>query len=183
MRQRCFRSLKIVIPESLCYTGILKNNRRQILLKNRWYLGTFLMLAGFLAILVFSNFLGSSGMTTVPEAFPELMEGTDFQGRILWAGEETGIPVLLTDEQYLTGLASTRVREKEPFEKLPSPAFEIRFAAGEETCLAVVGKDGAIKILKEGDPEGSGRFFLDRTGSIFRALYEEHLLSGGRELP
>ena len=152
-------------------------------MKSRWYFWSFFMIAGFLVILVLSSMIGNTGMTTLSAEIPELLQAGNFEARILWDGEEIGIPVLLTDDQFLSALVSTEVREKNSFEAIPSPAIEMHFSTDGEDCCAVVSKEGAVSLAKVSDPEGSRRFFLDRTGNIFRFIYEEHLLSGGMKIP
>lgn len=152
-------------------------------MKTKWYMATFVMVAGFVVILLLFSMMGNAGMTSLPEQYPQILEGRDFQGEILWDGAEEGIPVLLTDGQFQRALCSMEVREKGSFSALPSPAFVIHFTAGAEGYSVCVGADGRISVAQTEDLEGTRRFFLDRTGNIFRALYEEHQLSGGMEIP
>ena len=152
-------------------------------MKMKWYMATFVMVAGFVVLLILSSMIGNAGMTSLPEQYPQILEGKEFHGEILWDGCEEGIQMLLTDDQFQTALCSGEVREKGSFDAQPSPAFEIHFTDGTEGYSLCVGADGRISVAQVSDLAGTRRFFLDRTGSIFRALYEEHLLSGGMEIP
>lgn len=146
-------------------------------------MGSALMIGGFVVILLLFSLVGNTGMTSLPEEFPELLSGSGFRGEIHADGMGQEIPMLLTDEQFISCLCAVQVKEKGPFEALPSPAAMIRFQAGEKDCQICAGKDGSILWEEVGNEENTRRFFLDRTGNIFRSLYEEHLLSGGTELP
>ena len=152
-------------------------------MKTKWYLGTFATVAGFVVILLIFMSLGNSGMTSLPQQYPEIPEGRDFRGEILWDGAETGIPLLLTDDQFISSLCLLQIKEKGSFQKLPSPAITVHFTGKTENYFLVLGADGRISVETEENPEESRRFFLDRTGNIYRSLYEEHLQSGGMEVP
>ena len=148
-------------------------------MKSKGYFITFLMIAGFIGLLVLSSVIGNSAVTTLTEEFPAISEAAGFEGTLIWDQAQQGIPLLLTDSQFLAVLSSAQLKDREASDSVSVPAIRLRFTAAEGPCTAVICRDGKVSVKIQGQEH----FFKDSTGILFRTLYEEHLLSGGQSLP
>ena len=152
-------------------------------MKSRWYLATFVMIAGFVLILVLSTVIGNTAVTTLGAEIPAMSAAEAFEGKLIQEGPAPEIPVLLTDEQYKACLLNVQLKAGDPFDEITKPSFVLHFTAEGQAYSAVISADGRISVETEGNPEEGSLFFLDRTRTAFSSLYEEHLISGGQELP
>ena len=148
-------------------------------MKSKGYFMTFLMIAGFIGLLFLSSVIGNSAVTTLAETFPDIQKARNFEGILLSDESRKGSPLLLTDSQYLAVLPDAQLKDLSALESASFPAIKLHFSAAEQDYHVTVCRDGKIS-METGDHK---RFFLDSTGSLFRTLYEEHLLSGGQALP
>ena len=146
-------------------------------MKSRWYFATFVMIAGFIVILVVSGMIGNEAVTTLSEAFPKLQEAENFRGVLLINESSEEIPLLLTDDQYRTGILSSQIKEGKGEPSYPVISLEV---TGEERKFSLLlGKNGIVSLTTGEEI----RIFKDPAGNLFRGLYEEHLLSGGEGIP
>ena len=148
-------------------------------MKSKWYFMTFLMIAGFVGLLFLSSAIGNNAVTTLTEEFPAISEANAFEGTLIWDEAQPGIPLLLTDSQFLSVLCNAQLKDREALGTVSVPAVRLRFTSAGETYETTICRDGNVSV-KTRDQDF---FFKDSTGFLFRTLYEEHLLSGGQSLP
>ena len=149
-------------------------------MKRKWYLMTFIMIAGFIGLLAVSSMIGNTAVTTLGQQWPAFEKAEEFQGTL--SDGDRQIPMLLTDAQFRTALLSGQIKESKAPETAPPETLKLHFGAEGREYEVLLGSDGSVCVTEYAGAEQTGKCYRDCTPGLFRALYEEHLLSGGETL-